>query len=387
MHLLHARHAEGEDGEHLGLAPLEQAGAVRGRDDADLGRQRADVGGAAAVDAHALVDDAAAHDLLLQRAERRLDLLGTRPANCRGSSARAARVASSSPSRISSRRSLRSVLSAMAIASRRARAWPARRPRRTRRPRSRCGSRTGSSAIGPRAAMTAARSSCWRSIDAPIHCLASSRPSAMTSSVDLRRALLVEPPGGLGAAGLDHHDGDVAAVDHATGDDELERRLGRPPRTSGARSTRCPWRDRRTAPIGPSNGMPDTMSAADAPLIDATSCGFSRSAPMIVAMTCTSLRKPSGNDGRSGRSVSRQVRIAGSPGRPSRRKNDAGDLPGGVHALLDVDREREEVDALTGLAGDDGAQHGGVADAARAPRRRPGARACRSRGTCPVRPR
>ena len=29
-----------------------------------------------------------------------------------------------------------------------------------------------------------------------------------------------------------------------------------------------PWRDRRTAPIGPSNGMPDTISAADAPLID-----------------------------------------------------------------------------------------------------------------------
>ena len=48
----------------------------------------------------------------------------------------------------------------------------------------------------------------------------------MTSSVDLRRALFVEAPGGLGAAGLDHHDGDVAAVDHAAGDDELEGRLG-----------------------------------------------------------------------------------------------------------------------------------------------------------------
>ena len=39
------------DGQHLGLAALEEAGAVRGRDDVDLGRQRPDVGGAAAVDA------------------------------------------------------------------------------------------------------------------------------------------------------------------------------------------------------------------------------------------------------------------------------------------------------------------------------------------------
>src|SRR4051794_7632909 len=83
----------------------------------------------------------------------------------------------------------------------------------------------------------------------------------------------------------------------------------------------------RTAPIGPLNGMPETMRAAEAPLMDAMSCGFSRSAPRIVAMTWTSLRKPSGNDGRSGRSVRRQVRIACSPGRPSRRKNEPGILP------------------------------------------------------------
>ena len=31
-HLLHARHAERRDAEHLRLAPLEEAGAVRGRD-------------------------------------------------------------------------------------------------------------------------------------------------------------------------------------------------------------------------------------------------------------------------------------------------------------------------------------------------------------------
>ena len=83
----------------------------------------------------------------------------------------------------------------------------------------------------------------------------------------------------------------------------------------------------RTAPIGPLNGIPETVSAADAPLIDAMSCGFTWSAPRMVAMTCTSLRKSAGNDGRSGRSVRRHVRIASSPGRPSRRKNEPGILP------------------------------------------------------------
>src|SRR5712692_5381554 len=79
----------------------------------------------------------------------------------------------------------------------------------------------------------------------------------------------------------------------------LESALIKSPTTNAAHAP-SRWA-RRTAPIGPSNGIPDTMSAADAPLIDAMSCGFSWSAPRIVAMTCTSLRKSSGNDGRSGR--------------------------------------------------------------------------------------
>src|SRR4029453_1446116 len=50
--------------------PLEQPGAVRGGDDTNFGRERADVGRAAPVDAGALVDDALAHDVLLERPER-----------------------------------------------------------------------------------------------------------------------------------------------------------------------------------------------------------------------------------------------------------------------------------------------------------------------------
>ena len=83
----------------------------------------------------------------------------------------------------------------------------------------------------------------------------------------------------------------------------------------------------RTAPTGPSNGMPESMSAAEAPLIMSTSCGLTRSAARTVPTTWTSLRNPSGKHGRSGRSVSRQVRIAASGALPSRRKNEPGILP------------------------------------------------------------
>src|ERR1700694_3403136 len=79
--------------------------------------------------------------------------------------------------------------------------------------------------------------------------------------------------------------------------------------------------------MGPSNGMPDSIRAAEAALIASTSWGFSRSAPMMVPTTWVSLRKPLGNDGRSGRSMRRQVRMAWSVGRPSRRKNEPGIFP------------------------------------------------------------
>src|SRR5579883_1090260 len=83
----------------------------------------------------------------------------------------------------------------------------------------------------------------------------------------------------------------------------------------------------RTAPIGPSKGMPEIMRAADAALIASTSWGFSWSAPNTVPTTWTSFRNPLGNEGRSGRSMSRQVKMAWSDARPSRRKNDPGIFP------------------------------------------------------------
>ena len=79
--------------------------------------------------------------------------------------------------------------------------------------------------------------------------------------------------------------------------------------------------------MGPSKGMPESMRAAEAPLMASTSCGFSRSAPITVTTTWVSLRYPSAKLGRSGRSISRQVRMALSVGRPSRRKNEPGIFP------------------------------------------------------------
>ncbi len=62
--LLHAEHVEGGDAHDLGLATLEDRGAVHAGDDLDLGRERADVGEPATVDADTVGEDALADELL-----------------------------------------------------------------------------------------------------------------------------------------------------------------------------------------------------------------------------------------------------------------------------------------------------------------------------------
>ena len=83
----------------------------------------------------------------------------------------------------------------------------------------------------------------------------------------------------------------------------------------------------RTAPTGPWNGMSEIVSAVEAPLMLRMVGSLSWSTESTVEMTCTSSRKPSGKSGRSGRSVSREARIAVSLGLPSRRMNAPGILP------------------------------------------------------------
>ena len=100
---------------------------------------------------------------------------------------------------------------------------------------------------------------------------------------------------------------------------------------------------------------------SDAALIASTSYGVSGLSAMTVMTTWTSLRRPFLKVGRSGRSIRRQVRIASSPGTTLAAEERAGDLARGVHPLLDVDRQGEEVEVVLGvLAGRGGRQQHGV---------------------------
>ncbi len=72
--LLHLEHVQRGDAQDLGLATLEQRGAVRARHDLHLRRQCADVGQAAAVDAHLVAQHALAHLLLGHGTKRGADL-------------------------------------------------------------------------------------------------------------------------------------------------------------------------------------------------------------------------------------------------------------------------------------------------------------------------
>ena len=77
-------------------------------------------------------------------------------------------------------------------------------------------------------------------------------------------------------------------------------------------------RPMRTQASGPSKGTPPTVRAAEAAITQMVSTGLTWSATRVVATTWTSLRKPAGKLGRSGRSIMRAVRVAFSDGRASR---------------------------------------------------------------------
>jgi len=97
--------------------------------------------------------------------------------------------------------------------------------------------------------------------------------------------------------------------------------------TVGLMTNRPSTRPTMTPPIGPLNGMSEMESAAEVPIMAEISGEQSWSTLMTMSTICTSFRKPSGNSGRIGRSVSRLARIALSLGRPSRLMNPPGILP------------------------------------------------------------
>ena len=73
--LLHLEHVQGGDTHNLGLATLEEGGAVHAGQDLNLGGELTDIGQAAAVDAHLIGEDALAHDVLGQGGECHVDLV------------------------------------------------------------------------------------------------------------------------------------------------------------------------------------------------------------------------------------------------------------------------------------------------------------------------
>src|SRR5690625_4103310 len=73
--LFHAQHVQGRHTQNLGFAAFEEGGTVYARNYVDLGRQLANIGQTAAVDADGFAQDALADNLLGDRANRGGDFL------------------------------------------------------------------------------------------------------------------------------------------------------------------------------------------------------------------------------------------------------------------------------------------------------------------------
>ena len=181
-----------------------------------------------------------------------------------------------------------------------------------------------------------------------------------------RRAALGDQVGDvLGGAGLDHHEATLSAgpwpcrtyaalggvvVGQAAGDDDLEQRLlvlldgrERDPRALRVGVVG----DQRHADGADRAGTGRRkLGGGGAALMARRTCPSI--GDMMVMMIWTSLRRPFTNvgaaDGRSG--GSQDGVLAGAPHAAEER---AGDAARGVHALLDIHRQREEVEALAGL--------------------------------------
>ena len=170
------------------------------REDADLGGHGPQVGGATAVDADALVDDALADDLLGERPEGALDLavlaLERRHRSPVSSATTSALTASLA--------ALRSALSAIC--------WP--RPSwPRRRPRPRLEDVVAVVELATPQAMAGLHAGLGDQLVLELDRLADPGLGGLEAAGDdllgdLGGAVLVVAPGLLGAAGLDHHDGD-----------------------------------------------------------------------------------------------------------------------------------------------------------------------------------
>ena len=181
--------------------------------------------------------------------------------------------------------------------------------------------------------------------------------------VDLGCSGLVDVPRGGGTTGLDHHHGDVAVVVDAPGHDHLERRVGAllvgrvgdPLACGGPGDPRCTDRtvERNARQLQCDRGGVERQhvvgvlhvgahdGADDVDLV---------AVPVREHRPQRAVDEAAGEDRRLGRTALTT-------------EERTGDLARGVHALFDVDREREEVRSRTWRLGAGGRhEDGGVAE-------------------------
>ena len=168
-----------------------------------------------------------------------------------------------------------------------------------------------------------------------------------------------ELDGVLGGLGLDHHDRDVVTGD-ATGDDHVE---------DGLLQLRV---GRERDPLALDQGDPDAGNGAGERQAGDLG-GRGRGVDREHVVQLVGVQRHDGDDdldlvaqagleGRAQRTVDQPTGEDGVLGRAAFATEErSGDAPGGVHPLLDVDRQGEEVELLLRvLAGGGGAQQHGV---------------------------
>ncbi len=382
--LVHARHGHRDDVHHLGLATLEQAGAVRRREHGDLAAQRTQVARTATVDACTLVDDALAHCLLGEAADSFLDL------------AFAAGERSAVTSELGDGIGGDGVGGGVAFGLAGDRGSERERGGGHRRHRvhdvlavvelRRVGHRDDRALGGDHRSEELALQP-DRLLDV---LLAGFEAASEGCFVDLRSAVGVVVEALRGTAGLDHHDRDVTVVELTTGHDELER----------ARLALFVGRVR-----DPLAGLAVRDSHRTDGTVERDARDHQRSRGGVDAQHVVRVRHVGAEDRehdlglvaealgecRTQRAVGEAAgedRILG--GTALTTEERARDLAGGVRTLFDVDGEREEVGARTDVLGSvRGGEHGGAAQACHDGPLALRARACRSRTTgscrCPQR--
>ena len=356
-HLVHARHGECGHVQDLGLTALEQTRTVSRRQHAHFGRHRTQIARTAAVDANALVDDALAHQLLGETAHRFFDFLvaaGERLAlatelcdglggRCIGGGVAIGLLGDLDGVGDVGRHGgfdggvdVVGVVEHGCVGQRRDRTL-------------------GADHRGDELTLQSDR------LLDPL--LGGLETTGEYGLVHLRCAAAVVLEGLLGATGFDHHDGDVAVVEFATGDHEFERALV----TLGVGGVSNPGAILR---VGHAHG---TDRAVERNSRDHESGRCRVDAEHVVRVDLIGTEHGEHDlhfvaetvgEGRTQRTVGETTREDGVLGGATLTTEErSGDLAGRVGPLFHVDRQREEVDPGADVFGRVGrGEDDGVAD-------------------------